>query len=173
MANDATLVRVGAGGKIYGGGSSLPTDATTTPHVSFNDYGYASDKGVVLGRGTTVNKIKAWGGDVVRTVRTEDDVTVKLEFLETNAYTLAAYTGDTAATATAAVIANVTGIRQKWLFDVIDGDYTIRVVVPDGEVTETGDLPFVTDSAVLYPVTITCYPDGSGNKAYLYIDSGA
>lgn len=170
MANDATKVLVGATGKIYGGGSVLPTDATTAP-TGFNDYGYVSDQGATLSVGTSITDIKAWGGDIVRSIRSEHKVTLAVEFLETNVYTLEAFTGDSAATASAAVIKNVGGLRQKWIIDVIDGTDTVRVVIPDGEVAELGDLVLNTEEAIKYPVTIACYPDGSGNKAYIYVDN--
>ncbi len=173
MANDATNVLVGATGKIYGGGSTLPTDATTAPHVSYNDYGYVSDGGATLTVGTSITDIKAWGGDIVRSIRSEHKVSISLEFLETNAFTLAAFTGDDTATATEAVIKNVGGLRQKWIIDTIDGDNTLRLVIPDGEIGELGDLVLNTEEAIKYPVTITCYPDGSDNKVYIYRDTGA
>jgi hypothetical protein len=159
MANDATNVLVGATGKIYGGGSTLPTDATTAPHVSYNDYGYVSDGGATMTVGTTITDIKAWGGDIVRSIRSEHKVSISLEFLET--------------TATEAVIKNVGGLRQKWIIDTIDGDNTLRLVIPDGEIGELGDLVLNTEEAIKYPVTITCYPDGSDNKVYIYRDTGA
>jgi hypothetical protein len=31
---------------------------------------------------------------------------------------------------------------------------------------------FVHTDAVKYEVTVTCYPDAEGNKAYLYTDDG-
>lgn len=173
MANDATNVLVGATGKIYGGGSTLPTDATTAPHVSFNDYGYVSDGGVTMSVATSITDIKAWGGDIVRSIRSEHKVSFALEFLETNAYTLQAFTGDDTATADAAEIKNVGGVRQKWIIDTVDGDTTLRVVIPDGEIAELGDLVLNTEEAIKFPVTITAYPDGSGTKAYIYRDSGA
>ena len=170
MANDATKVLVGATGKIYGGGSVLPTNATAAP-TGFNDYGYVSDQGATLSVGTSITDIKAWGGDIVRSIRSEHKVTLAMEFLETNAYTLEAFTGDSAATAFAAAIKNVGGLRQKWIIDTIDGDDTVRVVIPDGEVTELGDLVLNTEEAIKYPVTISCYPDGDGVKAYMYVDN--
>ena len=170
MANDATKVLVGATGKVYGGGPVLPTDATTAP-TGFNDYGYVSDGGVKLSIGTTIVDIKAWGGDIVRSVRSEHKVTIGLEFLETNQFTLTAWSGDSAATAAAARIMNVGGLRQKWIIDTVDGLDTFRVVVPDGQITELGDLTLSTEEAIKYPSTFTCYPDSSGVKAYVYVSN--
>jgi len=170
MANDATKVLVGATGKVYGGGSVLPTDATTAP-TGYNDYGYVSDGGVKLAIGTTITDIKAWGGDVVRSIRSEHKVTINLEFLETNAFTLAAYSGDTSATATSARIQNVGGLRQKWIIDTIDGPDTFRLVIPDGQITELGDLTLSTEEAIKFPITFTCYPDVTSSKAYIYVNN--
>jgi hypothetical protein len=49
-----------------------------------------------------------------------------------------------------------------------DGSDLIRIVVPDGQVVERGDVVYKNDTPIGYQVTVTAYPDASGVKAYIY-----
>ena len=45
------------------------------------------------------------------------------------------------------------------VIDVIDSDTHIRLYIPNGEVTERGEVTYANNGEALsYPVTITCYP---------------
>src|SRR5699024_12875822 len=57
--------------------------------------------------------------------------------------------------------------------DMKDGDKKGRVVVPNGQITETGDTQFVHSDATGSEVTLEATPDESGNKAYSYWDDGS
>lgn len=171
----AANVLVGSG-KIYGApvGTALPTTETASLNVAFVDLGYISDAGVQQSISKSTTTIKAWGGDVVRKLTTEHDLTYKFEMLETNPDSLEAYYGDQTAPATAVQIKQQAGLRQPWVVHIIDGTNLVRIVIPDGEVIELADVNYSTDSAIAYGVTISAYADGSGVKAYKYVhDTGA
>lgn len=189
MANTSANVRIGkpasTGGVLVGAlGASpaLPTDATTALASGFNGVGYIGEDGVTMSQGTDVKEIKSWGGDTVRKVQTSHDCTFKFVMIETNQYSAAAYFGDANVTYTAPtptkgnlVNSKVTGAEldhKKWVFEILDGLAKVRVVVPDGQITERGDVAFKTDEAIGYEVTVTAYPDASAVKAYLYTDDG-
>jgi hypothetical protein len=53
-----------------------------------------------------------------------------------------------------------------------DGDSKILIVVPDGQVTEVGDVTFTSNGAVGWAVTLACYPDAAGESIYIYTDDG-
>jgi hypothetical protein len=53
-----------------------------------------------------------------------------------------------------------------------DGDARVLIVVPDGQVSETGEVSFVKSSALTWPVTLTTYPDADGVNVYIYLDDG-
>lgn len=169
---DATKIFVGAGGIIYGGGTTLPTDATTAP-TGFTDYGHVTSDGVTESNGKSTNQIRNWYGAVVRESITEQTFQLSFSLMETNADVLAAYYGDTDATDTAWEVKAVQGLRQKWIIDAIDGVKTRRLVIPDAQVTETGDITSATEDAIVYPLTLTCYPDASDVIYYGYVDLGA
>jgi hypothetical protein len=163
------------GGLLYAPiGTTVPTDATTSLPGAFVGVGYIHSDGVVQAMGTDSSDITAWGGDVVRTIQTSHTLTYHFTMLETNDQTLAAYYGDDNFDPGVVRINSAELPHKEWVIAVLDDDRTVRVVVPNGKITERGDLGFVTDDAAGYEVTVTCYPDASGNKAYIYYsDTGA
>lgn len=162
--------------------ATLPTDASTALPAAFKGSGYASSDGVTQTIGTDTTEIKAWGGDLVRTVQTSHKLTYKVKIIETTTTNLGLYYGDDNVTETAAsathglqrtVLVNATELpHKKWVVAVKDGANTIRIAIPDGQITDRGDITYKDDEAIAYEATITCYADASGNKAYLYLDDG-
>ena len=172
MAGDATRVRVGVNGSVYTApaGTDTPDDVNEALHNDFEDLGYVSEDGVTQTISSDSNVIKAWGGDTVRTIQTSHDYTLALTLIETSAATARVYYGDDEATDAEIKVKGDQGYRGAWVFDVFDGDVGMRIVVPDGQVSERGDVSYRTEEAIGYPITITCYPDGDGVKAYIYRD---
>ena len=135
---------------------------------------------VCLSGGLT-EKIRAWGGDAVRTVQTEHDVTFGFTLLETNEATAKAVFGDdnvtvTPAGPTAGTKLDITitsdALPEKlWVFDMKDGDKRRRLVLPNAQITATEDITYVHSDIIRYGVTITAYADEDGNCAYEYIDA--
>lgn len=166
MSGTAANVLVGADGGVSGAPleTDLPTTAEDVLDVAFADLGFISDDGLTEAIGRSTSKIKNWKGDTVREVMTEHTLTYTFTMIETNDDTEAAFYGGDPADG----ISATQGLRQSWVFDVFDGDITIRVVVPDGQVTDTGDVNYKNDQAIAYKVTVTAYPDTGGKKAYHY-----
>lgn len=187
MANNASAVSIGkpaiTGGALRAPlGTALPTDVVTALPVAFKALGYISSDGVVESTSTDSNDIVAWGGDTVRTVQTSHAVTYAFTMIETNSESVAVYYGDdnvtsTPATASTGNLLEVHVTSQElahyvWDFELLDGTRTGRIVLPDGQVTERGDVSYIDDDAVSYPVTVSAYPDADGVKAYIYWDDG-
>lgn len=176
MSTNASNALVGVTGAAYSApvGTALPTDNTTALNVAFVDLGYISDAGVIEKQATTTAQIKAWqNGDTVREVQTDHTLTYQFAMIETKSDALKAFYGDDKVTpgvgsAYTAEISGEQGNRGPWVFSVVDGAHTIRIVVPDGQVTAKGDVVYKSDTVLTYDVTVTCYPDASGNKAYIY-----
>lgn len=166
----AAAVKVGVTGAIYGAptGTTLPTSVSGSLNAAFLDLGYADENGIVQSINSQVTEIKAWqNADVVRKIQTSHDLTYSLTFLETSDEVLAAFFGDY--TDGVVQVTGDEGVRQSWVFDVQDGGDTIRIVIPDGQITERGNVSFVNADAIKYPITISCFPDASGVKAYWYL----
>lgn len=164
----------GTGGILAGPlGTTLPTDTTTEPAAGFVARGYVGEDGLTMTTNRTSEKIRAWGGDAVRVVQTEHDVTFAWSYLETTELTAADVFGEDNVTSAA----GLTSIRlnseplphKSWVFEMKDGDKRVRVVVPDGQITEIGDTQFVHTAATAHQVTLEAFPGEDGVKAFVYI----
>ena len=158
-------------------GTSLPTDANTTLAGGFEAFGYISADGVTEAEERSTEKIAAWGGDTVKVVQTEFSLTYAFTMIETlNKAALEAVYGDE----NVEEVGSLTKIKvnskelpaKAYVFEIKDGDVRIRVVVPNGKITEKGEVKYVDNETISYPVTVEALPDGSGNNAYKYLDSG-
>lgn len=174
MALDSSLVRVAVTGGVYvslDGTGSVPSSAVAAIPVDFDELGYVTDEGVTQTINADTEDIQAWqNGDIVRKIQTSHDVTFGLTLLETNPKTLEAYYGNYDNGKI-----EVTGDqlpRLPWVIDVFDGDEKVRICIPDGQITERGDITYVSTGAITYPITITAYPV-NGVKAHLYAATAA
>jgi hypothetical protein len=182
MAVNSDLVYVGSPDRVTGSvlntdkGAALPTDASTAPAgATWDDAGYITEDGVTLSDAQTWVDIKDWGGDTVRRIKSESQVTLTTAFLEVNENSAKAAFGENNVDATGGKIAikfNVAEPKRKsWIINMLDGDRYLRIVIPDGQVTDRADMQFTRQGAVTIPVTITAYPDTDGNAVYLYADA--
>lgn len=163
-------------------GATLPTTATGTT-TGFTALGFVGDEGLKETIDRTTDKIKAWGGSVVKIVQSEFSTTYQFTLYETlNVNVLKAVHGDANVTTTAPTVS--TGTLQSvqinkgslghapWIFDMKDGTALIRIVVPDGQITAVGDITYNDGGVIGYPVTLEAFEDSSANNAYKYIDDG-
>jgi hypothetical protein len=166
----ASNVRVGVTGAVYGAptGTALPTSATASLNAAFEELGYLTEDGIRENNGSEVTDIKAWqNAAVVRSIQTSHTLTYHMTFMETSDQVLETFYGNYE-NGTVEIRGEL-GVRQSWVLHVEDGDDLRRIVIPDGQVTETGEVAYVNGEAVTYPVTITCFPDNDEVKAYHYI----
>ena len=172
MALNASNVRVGVTGAIYKAPlkTAAPANATAAIDARFKDLGYISEDGVTQTIDSDKSEIKAWqNGDIVRTIQTSHNVSFQFTLIETSEEVLKLYYADPNATATAVKVTGAQSAHDSYVLDVLDGDKTIRIVIPDGQVTERGEITYKTDEAIGYQVTVTASPDATGAKAYLYL----
>lgn len=158
-------------------GTTLPTDASTALANTYQDMGYISEDGVTNTNSPDSEKIKDWGGQTVLVVTTEKPDTFKLTFLESlNANVLETVYGEdnvtvSAQNGTIAVVANSAALDEYvYVIDmVMKGGALKRIVIPNGSLSELGDIVYKSDEAVGYEVTLEALPDSSGNSHYEYI----
>lgn len=183
MAADPKLTSVGKP-KIGGGvfrapaGTTLPTDASTALDAAFVNMGYVSDDGVVNSKTRENTEVNAWGGDKVRDLQTSKTDTFQMTFIEArNTEVLKAVHGNdnvTEANDMITIRENSAELdRAVWVIDEIMNDgYIKRTVIPDGKVTEVGDVTHKDDELLGYQVTISAYPftDYSGDTHREFIE---
>lgn len=166
----AANVRVGVTGTVNkaDAGTTLPTDATTALDGGFEELGYLSEDGIRENRSVNVTEIRAWqNSDVVRKVKTSDDLTYSFTAIETNDQVLETYYGNY--TNGVVEVSGAEGFRGVWVFEIEDGDDITRIVVPDGQITEFGEVVYANNGdARGYPMVVTAYADADDNKAYIY-----
>lgn len=179
--NDATNVTTGkpkVGGAVHFAplGTTLPTDATTALDPAFVDLGYVSEDGLTNNNSPESDTVKAWGGDTVLNLQTDRPDTFALTLIEAmNQNVLKAIYGESNVTVDNDGNVSVQATAEDmssgaWVFDMIlKGGRAKRVVVPNGTISELGEINYKDDEAVGYNITITDVPDASGVYHYEYI----
>lgn len=164
------------GGVRYARGlTEFPVDASSALAASVLDAGYVSEDGLVETVDASDDKIKAWGGDIVKIVRTEHSVSYTFTLIESkNADALKLLFGEENVTITGnKITVNKTATmipRASFIFDMRDGKEDIRILVKDGQPSISGDVNFTDGDAIGYEVTVEAFPDADGVKSILMID---
>ena len=181
MATNATNVTVGkpkVGGAIHWAplGTTLPTSATESLNAAFVDLGYVSEDGLTNNNSPESDTVKAWGGDTVLSLQTDRPDTFALTLLEAmNSDVLKTIYGSSNVTADGEGNLTIKATAEEmpsgsWVFDMIlKGGRAKRIVVPNGTISELGDITYKDDEAVGYNITITDVPDTNGVYHYEYI----
>lgn len=157
-------------------GTALPTDTSTALDAAFVCLGYIGEDGITNSNTRTSNQFKAWGGDTVLTEQTEYEDTFSFKLIEVlNKDVLETVYGSTNVTGTdlasgLTVMANSKELEEsEWVIDMIMRDNTLnRIVIPAGKISEVGDVTYSANDLVAYDVTVTAFPDASGNTHYEY-----
>lgn len=182
-ARNVAAAKPKVGGGVYKLplGSPLPTDATTALDASAVALGYVSEDGIQPSNETSVEQIKAWGGDIVAALAT--DSTREFEFTLIGLFDAdvqkfingdenVTVAGDGSTTPeTIAVQDKAQKIDNCILvFEMFHGDKTRRVVVPYADSVVSGEEPWVDGSLTAYTVTTTALKDDSGVRVYDYME---
>lgn len=155
--------------------AKLPDASTDLAGAGFVPAGFIGEDGVTEANERDVDKIKAWGGDTVRVIQNDHTITYSFTFLELgNFEVLKLIYGDENVERSGDQIIvkkNSQVLPHKtWVIEVFDKgtDRKIRLVIPDGQITETGDRNFTHSDVISMEVTIEAFVDKDGNKGYEY-----
>lgn len=172
----------GVDGAIFAAelGTKLPISAIDKLDEAFKSLGYVSEDGLSNADERESDNLKAWGGDTVLTLHTgrEDSYTYTL-IEATNPEVLKHVYGKE----------NVEGTLEKGItikanskpmeshaivIDMIlKGGILKRIVIPNGTVTEIGEITYSDEDAIGYETTLSCQPDNTGNTHYEYIQKAS
>ncbi|WP_058234118.1 phage tail tube protein [Devriesea agamarum] len=153
-------------------GTPFPDNVRDPWDAAFKKGGYVGEDGVTRTIDKSDEKIKAWGGDVVKVVTKEHSLTYKLTFLESrNADTLKLLFGEENVIVsnnefddiTVEVRSNVS-VNRAFGLDMKDGDYKVRECIYNGRVSLAGDVNYVHSDIIAYEVTIETFPNSNGAK---------
>jgi hypothetical protein len=176
MALDATEVRVGITGEVFRGDSTSPAPTTSVSvlDATYLGLGYVSEDGVTENWDDSVDNIVAWqNATTVRAATTESTGSIAFMLIQTNGGVLETFhRGSTMAEPTPGnfklEVKPITADPRAWVLDVVDGTKHVRIFIGNGEVTERGEIMYQNGEPVGYPLTITAYPDSSGNLMVKY-----
>lgn len=176
-ATNVTAAKPASGGAVYRAplGTTLPNNSTSTLSGSFTALGYCSQDGLTNSNSTTVEEIKAWGGDTVYTVQTDATDTFSFTLLEAlNADVLKTIYGESNVSGALATGISVSSKADEpteyvWVFDMITrGNATKRIVLPDAKITDLGEITYSDSDAVGYQITLTAMAkDGVTHYEYI------
>lgn len=187
-------VRVGAPDQLTTGAIKHAPLGTTLPSLSsisasgvvldpaFTGDEYVSEDGLTLTPTINTTEIKDWSGATVRKVLDSFDGTLSWTMISTNSGSLGVAFGDDHITSQEATEGHGNQMMvemgaylpeaQSWVFLMKDGAARIVVLVPNGQVTEVGEVTFAANAAIGWNVTLSTYPDASGNSIYILTDDG-
>lgn len=161
-------------------GTTLPTDASSALNSAFLDLGYVSEDGVTNNNSAESDNVKAWGGDTVLVLQTEKPDEWTLTLIEAmNQNVLKTVYGDANVTVGTGGLITV----QAKADQLADNSYVIdmklkggamkRVVIPNGFLSELGEVVYKDDEPIGYEITLQALPDANGVTHYEYILPGA
>jgi hypothetical protein len=163
--------------------TALPTNTTTALNVAYKNLGYVGEDGISPNREVSVDEVKDMNGTTLRRVQTDFSTGFEATMLQvTNEDLNNIIYGDANVTVTAAgaSVGRIIAIMDKGLVgtmgvivvETIDGLAKERRVYPVAQVTSMEEGPLVGSAVRQYTITVSAYPDTSGNSLYLYNNDG-
>lgn len=185
MPNTASNVTTGkpkVGGAVFWAplGTALPTDTVSELGEAFVCLGYCSDDGVTNSSAPDTDTIKAWGGDpVLRPNKGRDDTFsfTLIEAKNVNVLKRVYNSDNVSGTLDTGITVKVNSDDPEegiWVIDeILRGNTAKRTVIPNGSITDLGDITASDSDPLGYEVTVSGTPDKSGNTHYEYIKAAA
>ena len=194
MAVDAKKVYVGTPDQMVTGavlhaplGTALPNLDDITPEGvtiddAFEDAGYVSSDGVALTPDMSTSDINEWGGALVRRVLESFNGEVSFTFIQTDENTFAITLGEERIEVSKANATHGNQIKaafgahlpnpESFIFKMKDGAARILILLPNAQVTSMDEVTFNSTDPIGWAITLSCYPDDSGESIYILTDDG-
>lgn len=165
-------------------GTALPTDVSTALNAAFLAVGYVTDDGLTKTDSIDSDTVRAWGGVIIATPQTGKTATFQFTLAEHfAAIGHQLVFGDSAVTTTAAtanagtrlkIAADAYSVppRRSYAFEMVAGTARDRIIVPDAQVTDLGDVSYADGDITARELTLTAFADNAGNYYYEFTDDG-
>lgn len=176
---NVTAGKPAVGGALYRAplGTTLPTDATTALSSAFTALGYMSEDGFKNNNSPESTSIKAWGGETVLDIQTGKPDTfggTLIEALNPDVLSTVYGEGNVSGTLTDGITVYATAddaTEYVYVCDMImRGGALKRIIIPQGKITEVGEIAYNDSSAVGYALTISASPVVINSKAKTHIE---
>ncbi len=153
-------------------GTALPTDAVDELDPDFEAHGWMGDDGFVNNIQRDVTKHRDFAGTVIKTTQDSYEETVQVTCCESNPVVLKTVFGDGNVTVSFSGGHRKIAIRhddaplprKSWVVRVVEGVKTRLLVIPEGQVTEIGEITWLSSELVQYTLTIDCFIPKSGTQ---------
>lgn len=163
-------------------GTKLPETASEKLAEGFASSGYVGDGGVSLTMDRSTKDIKDWSGSTVRKLLESFDGTLSWSEIQMSHEALCHAFGEGNVHRTPATKEHGEQMKvdvnsslppaRAWVFNMKDGNARVRIAVPNGQVTSVDSITFASSDAIGLPLTLSCYPDETGNSIYVLLDDG-
>jgi hypothetical protein len=158
-------------------GTTLPVGVTSSTSA-FTKLGLVADDGLRPSGQRTSTDIFDWAGDLIYSPQDQHSTQFQFKlYAAFDADVLSEVFGEENVSTVGSLITVLeTGSPlpvHPWLFDLKDGIKRVRIPVPAGQITNVVEGPFVRNALQSFDVTLTCYKDDNGRKAYRYYDDGS
>ncbi len=157
-------------------GTAIPENAVADLSAAYVNLGYISEDGLTNTNSPESDKVKAWGGDTVLVLQTAVEDTFKFSLIEpinTDVLELVYGEGNVSGSLSTGITITANANELSAHVFVIDmimtGNTLKRIVIPNGKVSERGDIVYKDEEAVAYELTVEALPDDDGNTHYEYI----
>jgi hypothetical protein len=176
MAETSSEINIAGTGHVYVApvATAAPADTSTAFSGTWKELGYTNESGVVFHIGVTHVDIKAWQSFYpVRRLITERDATLKFTLLQMNTVNLKlAFGGGTVSTGFSPALEGTVDTRAlavEWT----DGAVINRIIVPQGQVTDTDDINLTKAGATDLGITFSVNGTDGAAPWYLLSNSSA
>lgn len=179
-----SVAKIGVAAPLATGGVMAAAAGTTLPvgvsssTSSFTKLGLVADDGLRPGGERTSTPIYDWAGDLIASP--QENHSTRFQFKLYAAYDAdvlsEVFHDDNVTTVGSLTTVLETGLPlaiHPWVFDMRDGDKRLRIAVPLGQLTGATEGPMIRNGLQSFDVTLECYKDSSGVKAYRYYDDGS
>lgn len=173
-----------AGGGVYYAilTTALPTDASTALAAAMKPLGYLSEDGIQPSRDTSIERIKAFGGDVVAALVSGDERNFEFTLLEVFSDEVNKFiygSANVTVTAATASVGTKVSVQDKAykpdqcviVFDLKHGNKRRRLVVPIADPVVTGEEPYTDGGLSAYTIAVSALKNASGVRVYDYLEN--